>query len=48
MDRKVMDREVSKQIQEIKRKEKQEKQAKKTFIVLIAVEKLVEKELVKQ
>ncbi len=43
-----MDREVVEQIPKSKRKERQEKQVRKTFTSLIATKKLVEKELVKQ
>jgi len=43
-----LDREVVEHIRESKKKEKQEKQARKTLIVLTIVERLVEKELIKQ
>ncbi len=40
MQQKAMDREVAKWIQKTKRKERQEKQARKTFTLLTATEKL--------
>jgi hypothetical protein len=40
-----MDWEVAKQIRKSERKERQEKQARKTLIMLTIVERLVEKEL---
>jgi len=43
-----MDREVAEQIQESRRKEKQEKQVRKTLTILIVAKKMVERKLVKQ
>jgi len=43
-----LDREVVEHIRESKKKERQEKKARKTFTVLTIVERLVEKELIKQ
>jgi hypothetical protein len=42
-----MDKEATKHIKENKRKNRQEKKVKKTFIVLIATEKLVKRIFVK-
>jgi hypothetical protein len=48
MRQKVMDRGVAKHIRKSRRKERQDKQAKKTLITMFVVEKLVERKLVKQ
>ncbi len=48
MQQKAMDSKATKQICESRRKERQEKQARKTFTMLIIVKKLAERELVKQ
>ncbi len=40
MQQKAMDREVAKQIQENKRKERQEKQIRKTLIILLVAKKM--------
>jgi hypothetical protein len=43
-----MDREVAKQIKESRRKERQDKHVEKTLTTLIAIKRMVEKELAKQ
>ncbi len=48
MRQKKMDREVTKHIWKNKRKEKQEKQARKWLTMLIVAKKLAKRELVKQ
>ncbi len=47
MQQKAMDREVAKWIQKTKRKERQEKQARKTLTMFTTILKLAKKELAK-